>query len=49
MKTQRLTVAQATIKFLKNQFSKRDNIEYPFLLVALEYLVTEMLLVWVKP
>lgn len=30
MKTQRLTVAQATIKFLKNQFSKRDNIEYPF-------------------
>ena len=30
MKTQRLTVAQATIKFLKNQFSKRDNIEFPF-------------------
>ena len=30
MKTERLTVAQATIKFLKNQFSKRDNIELPF-------------------
>tara|TARA_B100000579_G_scaffold57577_1_gene41199 strand:+ start:485 stop:2365 length:1881 start_codon:yes stop_codon:yes gene_type:complete len=30
MKTKRLTVAQATIKFLKNQFSKRDNIELPF-------------------
>ena len=30
MKTERLTVAQATIKFLKNQFSKRDNIEFPF-------------------
>ena len=30
MKTERLTVAQATIKFLKNQFSKRDDIEFPF-------------------
>ncbi|MEE3035237.1 MAG: 3D-(3,5/4)-trihydroxycyclohexane-1,2-dione acylhydrolase (decyclizing) [Bacteroidota bacterium] len=30
MKTERLTVAQATIKFLKNQFSKRDNHEIPF-------------------
>ncbi len=30
MKTERLTVAQATIKFLKNQFSKRDNHETPF-------------------
>ncbi len=30
MNTKRLTVAQATIKFLKNQFSKRDNIETKF-------------------
>ncbi len=30
MNTKRLTVAQATIKFLKNQFSKRDDIEFPF-------------------
>ena len=30
MKTQRLTVAQAIIKFLKNQYVKRDAIEMPF-------------------
>lgn len=30
MKTKRLTVAQATIEFLKNQYSKRDNVEMPF-------------------
>ena len=30
MKTKRLTVAQATIKFLKNQYSERDGVEQPF-------------------
>ena len=30
MKTKKLTVAQATIEFLKNQFSERDGIEQPF-------------------
>lgn len=30
MKTKRLTVAQATIEFLKNQYVKRDGIEMPF-------------------
>lgn len=30
MKTKRLTVAQATIEFLKNQYSKRDGLEMPF-------------------
>ena len=30
MKTKRLTVAQAAIKYLKNQYSERDGIEQPF-------------------
>ncbi len=30
MKTKKLTVSQATIEFLKNQFSERDGIEQPF-------------------
>jgi 3D-(3,5/4)-trihydroxycyclohexane-1,2-dione acylhydrolase (decyclizing) len=30
MKTKKLTVAQAVIGFLKNQFSERDSIEQPF-------------------
>jgi 3D-(3,5/4)-trihydroxycyclohexane-1,2-dione acylhydrolase (decyclizing) len=30
MKTQRLTVAQATIRFLQNQYSERDGVEQPF-------------------
>lgn len=30
MKTKRLTVAQATIEFLKNQYSERDGNEQPF-------------------
>ncbi len=30
MSTKRLTVAQATIEFLKNQYSERDGIEQPF-------------------
>ena len=30
MKTKRLTVAQATIDFLKNQYSERDGNEQPF-------------------
>ncbi|RIH65853.1 3D-(3,5/4)-trihydroxycyclohexane-1,2-dione acylhydrolase (decyclizing) [Mariniphaga sediminis] len=30
MKTKRLTVAQATIEFLKNQYSERDGTEQPF-------------------
>ena len=30
MKTKKLTVAQATIEYLKNQFSERDGIEQPF-------------------
>ncbi|MCU7549433.1 3D-(3,5/4)-trihydroxycyclohexane-1,2-dione acylhydrolase (decyclizing) [Chitinophagaceae bacterium LB-8] len=29
-KTKRLTVAQATIEYLQNQFVERDGIEYPF-------------------
>ncbi len=30
MKTKKLTVAQATIEFLKNQYSERDGFEQPF-------------------
>lgn len=30
MKTIKLTVAQATIEYLKNQYSERDGIEQPF-------------------
>ena len=30
MKTKKLTVAQATIAFLKNQYSERDGVEQPF-------------------
>ena len=30
MKSIKLTVAQATIEFLKNQFSERDGVEQPF-------------------
>ncbi len=30
MKTKKLTVAQATIEFLKNQYSERDGVEQPF-------------------
>jgi len=30
MKTKRLTVAQATMEYLKNQYSERDGIEQPF-------------------
>ncbi len=30
METKRLTVAQATIEYLKNQYSERDGIEQPF-------------------
>lgn len=30
MKIKRLTVAQATIEFLKNQYSERDGVEQPF-------------------
>ena len=30
MKTIKLTVAQATIQYLKNQYSERDGIEQPF-------------------
>lgn len=30
MKTKRLTVAQATMEYLKNQYSERDGVEQPF-------------------
>ena len=42
MHSKKLTVAQATIQYLKNQYVERDEIVQPFLQVVWVYLDMEM-------